>query len=113
MATLRQWLIEAGYSPDTGYIVYHETKDEVFNAHGLQDQSENVIDRSLIGWNHPILDKEFDDGYGCPEAPRIVVEDAEAIYFPTAYDGSTELVKVRKGLRYYLSEESVTPYPGS
>jgi hypothetical protein len=104
MATLRAWLTEAGFNFDTGIIVYHDT-DEVY-------WSDYVISRQVIRKDHPIIDMEFDDGYGRPECPNIVAFDGPFMFFPQQYDGATSLVKVSTRFEDYLVEGSSTPYPG-
>lgn len=106
--TLRKWLDKAGFDWSSGRIVYHYGKDQAV----CDSQYCDVEARIEIGWAHPILDKEFDRGYGGAECPAIIAKDAKALYFPDQYDGSTSLVKVMLDIDHYLQDGSHTPYPG-
>ncbi len=112
MATLKQWLNEAGFDWKNGTIVYQEV---------LPYDSENSGGKPSPGWgkggparyitsDDPILVQHFDSGFGGPEAPRIFARDDKAIYFPRQYDGSTWLEKIYTNSEYYLTND--TPYLG-
>lgn len=64
-----------------------------------------------ISTSDPLLDLEFDGGYGFPNMPRIIAEDRNFFYFPCKYDGRTTLEKLNKNLSTYLNAEN-TIYPG-
>ena len=106
MATLRKWLEKAGADFDNLKIVYQEVKGS--SSPGW----ETPINAEFISADHPILDKEFYDGYGGPECPRIIADDGENLYFPGTYDGATWLEVVSKDISTYLDEKILTPYPG-
>lgn len=72
--------------------------------------NKDHAERKYIKRDDPILDQEFDEGYGAPECPRFVADDGRKIYFPYQYDGSTGIVSVYKNIDVYLAKE--TPYPG-
>jgi hypothetical protein len=105
MATLREWLTNAGFNWDAGRIIFHDTGDK-------SPDYGDVIAARVIARDDPILDKSFDSGFGDAQCPRIVAEDAERIYFPGTYDGSTWLDWVYKDLDHYLDKEHSTPYVG-
>jgi hypothetical protein len=65
---------------------------------------------SFIEYDNPILDAEFDSGFGSPDCPRFVAKDKEKIYFPVQYDGSTWLEWIWLDIDKYTIED--TPYPG-
>jgi len=106
-STLRQWLTNANFDWKNGTIIYHETKEN--DSPGW---SFDIISRQSIGTIHPILDLQFYDGYGSPQAPKIFARDNDAIYFPMQYDGATWLEKVIIDPEYYLNDNANTPYPG-
>ena len=107
--TLRKWLMESGFSPRTGVIVYHEVRG--FDP-GWDNGPDDVMARREIPWDDPILDYEFDSGFGGPSCPRIFARDGYRIFFPSQYDGATSLVTVNVDPSHYLKNGSVTPYPG-
>lgn len=116
MATLREFLDEQKFDWHSGTILIQWTKIYMYDD-GEEDKErpgwDEITGASFITFDHPILDKEFSDGYGGPECPRFVAEDAEAIYFPGTYDGATWCSKVYKELGKYLDWENLeTPYVG-
>lgn len=107
MATIRKWLDGVGFNWDQGNIVYQAVDG---NYPGWSYGSAHVGQR--IEQDNPILDQDFDDGYGAPYCPRFVARDDQAIYFPVQYDGSTWIEHVVTDLSWYLEEGHETPYPG-
>ncbi len=108
MATLREWLTNAGFDWDTGTIIYQEIGDD----ENYPGWASELKCGSKIPNTAPILDHKFSCGFGGPMCPRILAKDRKAVYFPSKYDGSTELVKVVTDVRHYLKEGNDTPYPG-
>jgi len=99
MATLRQWLTDSGFNFDTGTIVYQK-------GDGWEPSKDGIY----IDKEHPILDHEFNDGYGGPQCPAIFAKQGNCIWFPGQYDGSTWLEKVCIDSEYY--KDHPIPYPG-
>jgi hypothetical protein len=113
MATLRAWLNEEGFDWKTGKIIAHTLKEGSYSpgwgdmeAAYFWDYSSNLPAMQMDA----LLDTEFDDGYGSPNCPRFIAEDATKLYFPWQYDGSTGLQSVVKDIMHYIS--NATPYPG-
>ena len=108
--TLRECLTDAGFDwCSSATIILHEVSNEDWCAPGNMS-GKDVKRRSIIPYDHPILDQPFDDGYGSPEMPRFVAYDDHFIYFPGEYDGATWVTKVARGWRYYLLDGVDTPY---
>ena len=106
MATIREWLNEAGFNWEKGTIIYQPTEGDCPGWN-------SPLSAAVIMPNHPILTKEFDERDGGPRCPRFIAEDDEAIYFPAQYDGSTWVNKIWKDITKYLDyKNNVTPYPG-
>jgi|SRR3972149_311509 len=112
MATIRQWLNEAGFDYTRGEIVFHHVEEDATPGWGnaiaaslwtLQDQAPEAVKE---------LDREFDTGYGGPQCPQFIADDGVKLYFPDQYDGSTSLVTVYKNIARYLDIKTPTPYPG-
>ena len=111
MATLREWLKENEFDFVNGKIAYQKISGDCSDSPGWGSvDKDNPI--SVIQNNDPILDLEFDSGFGGPECPRFIAQDANGIYFPAQYDGST-WIEVVHNLDWYLKNPEVeTPYPG-
>jgi hypothetical protein len=107
MATIREWLDEEKFDWDKGTIIYQK-----IDAEEDYPGWEDPISAEKITSEHPILDYEFDDGYGAPECPRFLAKDESNIYFPSQYDGATFIVVVAIEPEYYLTPNHPTPYPG-
>lgn len=103
MATIREWLINAGFDFDAGTIIYQKT---TMYAPGWADPKEAMAMPSSI------LDFEFDDSFGAPNCPRFFARCGDFVYFPSQYDGSTNLCKVNVKPSFYLDIANPTPYPG-
>jgi len=106
MATLRKMLRDAGFDWDSGRIIYQRCEDN------CPPGWSGPVEAREIDFNDPILDQEFDDGYGSPEMPRFIAEDDTRIYFPAQYDGLTWIETVYKDIDAYLDPNNSTPYPG-
>ena len=113
MATIREWLDAEGFDWPNGKIVYHEVgeRDEE-DDYASPPGWASAVKAEFIDGTHPILDKEFDDGYGGPECPRFIATDGVRLYFPRQYDGATNLVSVFVDINEYLDPKVPTPYPG-
>ena len=105
MATLRNELERVGFDFEHGRILYQETLDGYPGYAGRSDVGKIVE----IGFDHPILDFDFYNDFGCPEMPRFVAEDRDKIYFPCEYDGSTWVSWIYKDIDKYI-EYGITPY---
>lgn len=105
MASIYEWLSEAGFDFKLGTIIYQGVGE----------------DSCAPGWSTPTmactitddaLHKQFDCGYGAPECPRFFARCGNWVYFPEQYDGATGLVKVNIRPSHYLDIKNHTPYPG-
>ena len=105
MATLRVWLDSVCFDWSTGKILVQSDQGDWYRC------SDDWTPRYVDGTD-PILDKKFDCGYGSPQAPCFVAEDSERLYFPSQYDGATNIEYINKDISTYLSEHCRTPYPG-
>jgi len=105
LATVREFLDGGGFDWQSGIIVWQK-------ADGYAPGWGAPISAEAIDKDHPILDQEFDAGYGSPTCPRFVAKDKDAIYFPDQYDGATSSVKVWLDISRYLDIKEETPYPG-
>jgi len=106
MATLRGFLDDSRFDWATGKLIIQEAEENKWP--GWDDQ----ISSKLIKNQDPILEEEFDDGFGSPQCPRYIAEDSRALYFPEQYDGSTSPCMVFKDITKYLDINNPTPYPG-
>lgn len=107
MATIREKLDRQGFDWETGRIIIQTVEPDRYPGWAKPTGAY------VAAADDPILDQEFDDGFGGPKCPRFVAEDATAIYFPYQYDGATGVCKVLKDIRQYLDYKSnPTPYPG-
>ena len=106
MATLRKELEKAGFDWGSGVIIWHETPA------GRDPGWSRAVSRERISPQDPILDREFDPGFGGPEMPRFFARDGEKVYFPSQYDGATSVVAAHVDPDHYLLPGSETPYPG-
>ena len=107
MTTLRANLTEQGFDWETGEILYQETDD------GTYPGWEPPLRGMMIGADHPILDLEYDSGFGGPHCPRFIARDKNAVYHPAQYDGSTWIERAPTGWAQYLGDNpEPTPYPG-
>lgn len=100
MATLREWLKDLKFDWNTGTIIYHDNNE--FKT--------QYADGCYIESKHPILKKEFWEGFGSAEAPAIFARDKDAIYIICKYDGSTWMEKIYLEEGYYLKRR--VPYVG-
>ena len=110
MATIRQWLTHEGFDWDNGTVVYHPVSKESYSP-GWGERGGNPV--RIDDGNHPILDHEFNKGYGAPQCPRFFAKDNRAVYFPGQYDGATWCETVVHNIDAYLGDDALpTPYPG-
>jgi len=107
MTTIRDWLTEMHFDFSSGVIIFQSVKDN--QAPGWYDP----ISSEVINENHPVLNQEFNSGFGSPSCPRFIAKDNEAVYFPYQYDGSTNIQKIWLDINNYLDfTHYYTPYPG-
>ena len=104
VATIAGWLNEAGFDWESGTIIWQDTGTDEPGWASMKSARK-------IPPDHPILTKEFDSGFGRAECPRFIAEDRERLYFPSQYDGKTDLVYVYKNIDVYLTSKD-SPYPG-
>jgi len=111
MATLKEWLDELEFDYDSGEFILWDNKGEVYSWEEDAPKKSILVakgreDILLLG----ILTREFDDGYGSPEAPHFIAYDKDFIYLPASYDGSTWAYKVARNSEYYHTH--LPPYEG-
>ena len=112
MATIREWLNKAGFDWRTGRIIFQETYYcDTLERHDTPGWASPEGAREITA-DDPILDYEFDDGFGAPECPKFIAEDRDRFFFPAQYDGATWLEFVWKDINKYLDANNETPYPG-
>lgn len=104
MGTLREFLESEGFNYKVGIIIYQEV-DGNYPGWTYSD-----VDGVVIEWDNPVLDMEFETGYGGPHCPRFVASDDVKIYFPVQYDGATWCESIYLDIREYIKKP--TPYPG-
>lgn len=116
MATVREWLNEAGINWSTTVIVAHHLAEDSYSAgwgEGVAafrfDFSSNLPASAEV---LQLLDTNFDNGFGAPQAPRFVADDGTRLFFPSQYDGSTSLEYIYKDINKYMDVNYQTPYPG-
>lgn len=115
METIRQWLNEECFDWSTGKIIFHDTKvedEDDEDAYTSPPGWASAVSGEVIDSSHPILDKEFDSGYGRPECPRFIATDGTRLFFPKQYDGATSIVSIFIDINIYLNPTVATPYPG-
>ena len=110
MATLRDLLTAAGFTWDTGVIVWQSVTGEAYSSGWAMDDEVNKAE--FIPNDHVILDTDFDTGHGAPRMPRFVAKDHKFIFFPVQYDGATWIEYVCQSLTPYVEGEEPMPYPG-
>jgi len=110
MATLREFLTESGFDFAGGRLIVR--RDRATGRYIEGDYHTQAEDGVEVSMDDPILDAEFDSGFGDAECPAYVAEDSKALHFPYTYDGATGPTKVLKDLSLYLLPENKTPYPG-
>ena len=110
MATLREFLDDVAFDWDGGLVVYQPVTSGSYSpGWGTAEPGR------LIGKNDPILDFDFDAGYGALNCPRFFARDGKAVYFPVQYDGATCPERVVIAVEEYTRTDGKhreTPYPG-
>jgi len=117
MATIKQWLDDAGFDWENGTVVVHEIEqDEDDWPHpgsGLAYEFSETIVTRRARENDFLLNRKFDCGLGSANCPRFFARDENNVYFPAKYDGSTWLEVVNINPEAYLGNGyDETPYPG-
>ena len=115
MATLRKWFEELNVDLSKLVLVAHAVGGSQYPGWRSATAAVKFDFRTpgaLDVHPHPLLDTEFDDSYGGPQAPRFVAQDEDWIYFVGTYDGSTWLQPVNKNLDFYMNHENEVPYVG-
>lgn len=127
ITTLRKELTEAGFdwNPQAVIIVqrykvsairYPSGYSAVLaegQAYALGSSTSDKVENKTIKPEHPLLDLEFDEGYGSANMPKFWCKSPTHIYFPGQYDGRTWVAKVALYPTAYLGEEAETmPYVG-
>ena len=105
MATIKRWLIDAGFDPQTGRILLQSAGGEVFTPGMDRNRAE------FVGLDHPAIVMEFRSWFGAPEAPTFIAEDDQKVYFPAQCNGRTTLCVVSKNIERYMDVSQETPYP--
>lgn len=124
MATIKDWLDEAGFDWVSGRVIYHPClEDQEEDGHcyrGWASDYELGKPEEITG-PHPALLIEFPTGHGAPMCPRFIAEDKDKLYFHGQYDGATWCEVVWKDISKYLEVKikkdrempmEMTPYPG-
>ena len=106
--TARNYLSKCGFVEGS---IFHQPTTAEDDSPGWSEGS-NLQGIAFISMDDPILDEEFDDGYGSPDCPRIIAFDLKYSYIVCQYDGSTWMQK------FPLNSESLfelgqIPYPGN
>lgn len=96
ITTLREKLNQKEFDWNTGKIIV-----QFPYRSGYPDICDGDT-RKYILFNDPILDLKFDAGFGAPEMPLFIAEDALKLYFPTEYDGATGVRFIFKDINHYL-----------
>ena len=117
MATVRGWLDDAGVNWSNLVIVAQTYSNSKYPGWGTAQESYKFDFRGdanpACDLVKALLDHEFDNGSGAPQAPRFIADDGEFLYFPEQDNGATSLVRICKNIEYYLDIENETPYPGN
>jgi hypothetical protein len=111
MTTLRECLTRSGFDWDTGFILWQPIKQDPESCYQISPGNaweDDVL--PTVEMPEAVLDEEFSSGYGAPEMPRFIAQDADHTYFPVQYDGATGVHRVPRWLRVGSTEP--TPYPG-
>lgn len=116
MATLREWFDDEKVDWPSLVMICHTMAEGSYSP-GWGTPAEAVrFDFTKPGAldvrPHPVLDQQFDSGYGAPEAPMFIAQDKTRTYFPYQYDGATGLVAVLRDIEAYMDVTNATPYPG-
>lgn len=111
MATIREWLDEAGFDWEASQIVYQETTGWEwidFPGHPAPDfcTRGDVVVARVAYKDDPILDAYFNDR-AYDHAPRFIANDGRAIYIPT--DSGTELLVIELDISTYLDVREPIP----
>ena len=107
-ATIRQWLDQSGFDWANGRVIWHPTPEDTSPGNWTREGAPVEV-----GKGHIMLNVPFYTGFGGAMCPRFVAYDADRIYFPERYDGSTSLAFVYRDLNEYLGDGAAeTPYPG-
>ena len=106
-STIRKFLGDQ-FDWSTGTVVIQKTSDSDSAWPGWADPTSAYVAKS----DDPILDVEFNAGFGGPECPRYFARDSMAVYFPSQYDGATSGERVVIDPTFYLNINNPTPYPG-
>lgn len=116
MATLREWFDSENVDWGSLVIICHTMADGSYATGWDTPQEAQRFDFTKPGAldvrPHPLLDQEFDDGFGRPKAPKFIAQDKIRTYFPDQYDGATNLVAVLRDIEPYIDVANATPYPG-
>lgn len=110
MATIREWLNDAGFDWLSGRIVW-----QAMDADAYCPGWGSPISGQYIDSGSPILDEQFYAGFGAPRCPRFIARDNRAIYYPCQYDGSTWIESIVIDLDRYVGTGNdlvPSPYPG-
>lgn len=110
MATIRQWLQNEGFDFENGRILFQDVTEDAYCPGWARDDYE--LKDTIEIKDHPILDHEFNDGYGSAQCPRFLAKDSKKIYFPSQYDGATCVNSIEIDLDSFVGNKKPLPYPG-
>lgn len=98
ITTLRKDLNDVGFDWSTGIIISYDTYITGWKCDWELENNKKLI----ITHDNPILDIEYNYGYGGFEMPYFRAQDKDKIYFPYDYDGSSCVKWVYKNFTQYL-----------
>jgi hypothetical protein len=87
-------LLETHGEPIIGIVIGDMGLGDGYKKEGKPKWSH--VENKLISWEiaAPLLDYEYDSGYGTPDCQAIVAWTQNWILFVTQYDGSTEVCSI-------------------
>lgn len=94
MANLKEWLLLAADGEEIQAVVIGNMGWPDYGDHALNAAARNRENwMRVLSWSEaaPMLDYEFDDGYGAPECQAITAWSKNKVFFVAQYDGSTSL----------------------
>jgi hypothetical protein len=90
MANLKQWLVEMANGEEIVAVVIGEMGWGEYGSEGVSGYAYHPRG-VVLTWGEaaPLLDYEFDDGYGAPNCEAVYAWTVSRAIFVSQYDGST------------------------